>query len=200
MAGKRTMLLGTGTMALLIASRSPAAEPARPYPARDVLEGFAEACRPLAVLEDAAEAAERTGWKVMQPDPNSPLGALISFGKSEGEKLLRNDFGEILRMQVFQRTVAGEQLTLVLSGVKLGGRLVHGCRMYDVGETREMPIAEVEKWLKSPRDKGRAASGTPCREVAAGLRPEPQLAGLVFRPSWQSRDRPAEGEWHRAEG
>ena len=141
-------------MSLLVLLAAAAQAPTQSaYPAREVLEGFAQVCRPLATLEGAAAAAEKSGWRKFEPEAASQIASLIAFGKSEGKKMLAEKGGEMLPTRVFHRTIAGEDLIVVLSGVKINGVLVNGCRAYDVGETRELPAAQVEAWLNRKPSK-----------------------------------------------
>ena len=138
-------------LVLLAGAAQATAQPA--YPTREVLEGFAEVCRPLGTLQGAAAAAKRVGWQEIALDPNSPAGQLVAFGKAEGANLANEQGVELLPMHTLERTIAGEQLTLVLSGAKANGAVVNGCRVFDIGESREMPAADVAAWLKrAPTD------------------------------------------------
>jgi len=117
-----------------------AAAPAPAYPAVEVLEAFGQACAGL-------DKIEATGWQRYDPPADSPLGALIAYGKEEGAKLAAETKGKLLDMGVYRKTVAGETLDLVRSGAEVGGVRVDGCRVYDVGETRQIPVAVAQKWI-----------------------------------------------------
>jgi hypothetical protein len=131
------------------------AEPA--YPTGQVLAAFDEVCRHVGDLARAEADAAKAGWTRFTPDPASPLGALIALGRAEAQKVFdEQKSGSMSDTVSLRRQVAGEELFAVLSEVRIGGDTVRGCRVYDVGETRELLPAEAEKWIG--RTPTRAAS------------------------------------------
>ena len=50
-------------------------------------------------------------------------------------------------MEVFERTIAGEQLYVVLSEVRVDDTRVSGCRLFDLGETRSIAVEAAQAWL-----------------------------------------------------
>ena len=135
-------------LALLIASAQSAA-PA-PYPSSEVLAAFGNVCRSLSDLKQTEAEATSAGWTVVRPDPATPIGELVTFGMTEGSKMAAAEGGSIAPMRVLRRDVAGEELVAVLSGVRMNGSVVNGCRVYDVGEARRISLAEAEAWVGRP--------------------------------------------------
>jgi hypothetical protein len=119
-----------------------------PYPEAEVLNAFGEACGGIDSLKKTAKGAVASGWETFTPDASSPIGQLLEYGYSEGKKIIEEEGrGSISPMLSLRREVAGEQLVLVLSGVELDGTIVNGCRVYDVGEERELSVGAGEKWV-----------------------------------------------------
>ena len=117
-----------------------------PYPAVAVLDAFRAACFSLATLKDAQRQVIASGWtKARDPDA-TPVGELVRFGREAGKNMLGGK-GVLGAPAVFSKTVAGEALHLVLSGVRAGGRTVIGCRLYDVGETRRISADTATAWI-----------------------------------------------------
>lgn len=134
-------------LALILAAAGQASAEAS-YPAAQVLRAFGELCAPVADLEAAAKAGTAAGWAAYTPDPASPIGQLLAFGQAEGEKMLDRPGGDTMSpMAAFRREVAGEELVGILSGVRVNGTTVNGCRVYDVGETRPLGDAAAEAWI-----------------------------------------------------
>jgi hypothetical protein len=134
-------------LALILAAAGQASSEA-PYPAAQVLGAFGDLCRPISDLDAAAKAGVAAGWEAYTPDPASPIGQLLAFGQTEGEKMLDKARGDTMTpMAAFRRKVAGEELIGILSGVRVQGTTVHGCRVYDVGETRALGYDAAEKWI-----------------------------------------------------
>jgi hypothetical protein len=135
-------------LALLVAAAQPAGPQA--YPAAEVLAAFGDVCRDLKDLERTKARALSAGWAAFTPEPSTPIGQLVEFGMSQGRKMATAQGGSITPMRVLRRNVAGEELVAVLSGVRMEGSAVNGCRVYDVGETREIKAAEAEAWIGRP--------------------------------------------------
>ena len=130
-------------IALLLASL--ASTPA-PYPAEQVLAAFGQVCRNLVDLGETEAEAKAAGWSPFEPDEASPIGELVAFGMSEGEKVAETEGGSMSPMQVLRRKVEGEELVVVLSGARKDGVTVNGCRVFDVGEPRQITPAQAERW------------------------------------------------------
>ena len=130
-------------IALLLASLAPS--PA-PYPAEQVLAAFGQVCRNLDDLRETEAEAKAAGWATFKPDAASPIGELVAFGVSEGKKLADAKGGSLTPMRVLRRKVEGEELVAVLSGARMDGVKVNGCRVFDVGEPRQITPAQGERW------------------------------------------------------
>jgi len=161
------MLLALAALLQSAASAEPA------YPTDQVLAAFAEVCRHVDDLEQAEADAGRLGWTRFIPEAASPLGQLIALGRAEAQKVFAEQSGGSMSDPVtLRRGVAGEELALVFSEVSTGGETVRGCRVYDIGETRQLGVAEAEKWL------GRA----PTRQAS-----EPGIATMAtWHPGYQA--------------
>ena len=155
-------------IALLLASLAPGSAP---YPAEQVLAAFGEACRDLDDLAQTETKAQAAGWARFEPDPASPISELIALGRAAGKKMLDTEGGGSMSpVRVLRRRVAGEDLVAILSGVHSGGTKVNGCRIYDVGEARQIPAIEVERWT------GRAPSRAANNPAISIARWEPGFA------------------------
>lgn len=121
-----------------------------PYPAEQVLAAFGETCRDLEDLATTEATARAAGWTSITPEPTSPIGQLVALGVSEGRKLAEAEGGSIGPMRVLRRDVAGEELIAVLSGASRDGTTVNGCRVFDVGETRQITATQAERWTGRP--------------------------------------------------
>jgi hypothetical protein len=143
-------------MSLLIALAAATASPA-PYPTAAVLDAVAAVCSNVSDRAETETRLAALGWSAVTLDPASPLGALLEMGKTEGAKLL-SEGGTMQPSAAYQKNVAGENLSIILSGVSMEGMTVSGCRLYDVDETRPMPVDDVTKWIK--RKPERAESST----------------------------------------
>jgi hypothetical protein len=142
-----------------------------PYPAEQVLAAFGEACRGLDDFEQMEANAQASGWARFVPDPASPIGELIATGRSAAKKMLEKEGGGSMSpVRVLRRQVAGEDLVAILSGVHIGGTKVNGCRIYDVGEARQIPAVQAERWM------GRAPSRTADDPAISIARWEPGYA------------------------
>ncbi|HEX8667884.1 MAG TPA: hypothetical protein VF727_05875 [Allosphingosinicella sp.] len=143
-------MLSALTLLLAVQTAPP---PAGGYPTAEVLDAFAEVCRPIASLDGAAAAARGAGWQTFVPEPSSDIGQLLTFANEGAASLSAEHGAKVLPMVALRRTVAGEALIAVLSGVVMKGVKVNGCRVYDAGETREISRAAAEAWIKRPPSK-----------------------------------------------
>jgi hypothetical protein len=117
------------------------------YPAVAVLEAVKAACSRLERREDTVADLAANGWQKVELAADSPLGQLLAMGKAAGEKMLKADGGSIAESAAYTKSVAGEDLTIILSGVVTDSATVNGCRIYDVGETRPLDPAAVARWM-----------------------------------------------------
>jgi hypothetical protein len=156
----------------LAAMLQSAAGTASAYPTSQVLAAFGEVCRRVDDLKKAETDAIGTQWTRFVADAASPLGELIAIGRAEAQKVFNEQSGGSMSDPVtLRREVAGEELFAVLSEVRIGGQTVRGCRVYDIGEARQLTVAEAEKWI------GRA----PSRQVS-----EPGIASMAtWEPGYQ---------------
>jgi hypothetical protein len=156
---------------LLLAVAAPAqAETPAPYPAVAVLDAVKAACSRLEKREDTLADLTANGWLPVTLAPESPLGQLLAMGTAAGEKMLKEGGGTMAPSAAYAKTVAGEDLTIILSGVESFSMTVNGCRIYDVGETRPLDPAAVAKWM------GRAPTRTNSNDALSLTNWSPGLA------------------------
>jgi hypothetical protein len=144
-------------MSLVIALAAATANPA-PYPTVAVLDAVAGVCSKLSDRTETETRLAALGWTPVTLDPASPLGALLEMGKAEGAKMLAEDGGTMQPSAAYQKTVAGENLAIILSGVSMEGMTVNGCRLYDVDETRPMAVDDVAKWIKRKPERAESSA------------------------------------------
>ena len=169
-------------LALLLPLAIQAAQPA-PYPSKHVLTAFGEVCRPLEDMTQAEALAVKAGWQKFTPDPASPIGELLAFGRSEGEKMLEKEGGgSMTPSSVLRRTVAGEDLVVIFTGVRMNGVSVNGCRMYDVGETRGIDAAAAQAWVGRAPDTAVAEDNLNLSSWEPGFAPKHQSLEIFFVP------------------
>jgi hypothetical protein len=171
-----------GLVNIALASAGPApADPAPAYPAEAVYSAFTDACADVGDLERATAGLPAKGWEAFTPDPESETGVLVARGKA---MVAHGTPDTKLRpMAAFRRTVAGEYLELILSGIETGGRWVNGCRVYDYRETRKIPADFVEKKLDRKPSEAHARPGVLEKAVwEPGYRPDHLSTELFFVP------------------
>jgi hypothetical protein len=78
----------------------------------------------------------------------------LQFAKTEGDKIIGSEGGQAREMQVFESSLGGEIVYIVLSEVLINDVRVTGCRLFDLGEPRAIRLDEAEQWV------GRAATKT----------------------------------------
>lgn len=138
----------------LAAPLAPARAEVASYPAAEVLSAVRAACGRLTSLPDAHAHVRAVGWTRIEDASATPIGPLMSFAIEQGSKIVAAGGGSMqVDKGVYRRTVAGEELWLALSGVTIGGRVVHGCRVYDVGETRRISARDAADWLGREPDE-----------------------------------------------
>lgn len=153
-------------LALALLAATPAAAPPA-YPAKQVVAAFAQACRETPDFARARTALLAAGWEAYTPAPDSIMGKLLAKGRAAIAS--DPDGATMIDGGTFRRTVAGEQLELTLSGVKMGDIVSLGCRVFDFGEARAIPVAAVTALV------GRA----PGQTIAT-----PQLSKSLWEPGY----------------
>lgn len=124
-----------------------------PYPAVEVLDAVKAACSRLEKREETVVDLATNGWVPVTLPAESPLGQLLAMGKAAGEAMMKAGNGSVVEPGVYAKTVAGEELKIILSGVSMAKSVVNGCRAYDVGETRPIPVDVAETWFGKPADR-----------------------------------------------
>jgi hypothetical protein len=146
-----------------------ATAPAAPYPTAAVLEAFRGACENLTSRAATKVRLVKQGWREVTLDKGTPLSDLLAFGLEEGAKAAAKDGARVAPYSVHERVVAGETLSLIMSGLIYEGTYINGCRMYDVGEMRSIPLAEAEAWMGRKADQSQA---------------KPELSAAIWRPGF----------------
>ena len=150
----KIVLVIAATMAIAVATPAlskPAA--VAPYPAVAVLDAVKAACSRLEKREDTVADLAANGWVPVTLPADSPLGELLAMGKTAGEAMMKAGNGTIAEPAVYAKTVAGEELKIILSGVSMAKSIVNGCRLYDVGETRPIPVEVAQTWFGKKADR-----------------------------------------------
>jgi len=158
------------------------AAPQPAYPAEAVYAAFTDACADVADLDKASATLPGKGWEAFEPAPDSETGQLLARGRRMTQEMMP---GTRLRpMAAFRRTVAGEDLELVLSGVEQGKSWTNGCRVYDYRETRTISLDFMEKKLGRKPAEQVARPGILEKAVwEPGYRPDHLSAELFHVPA-----------------
>ncbi|MEM7666619.1 MAG: hypothetical protein AAF250_12245 [Pseudomonadota bacterium] len=126
----------------------PAAAQDTPYPALEVLDAFRDGCGAIEDQAAASASLAAAGWEVSDPAVQPvDLTEFLAFARDAGGRAVTAQGGSMSDMEVFEKTIAGERLFVVLSEVKIDEVRVTGCRLFDFGETRAIPAATVTEWL-----------------------------------------------------
>ena len=166
-------------LALLAAQAATPAAPA--YPAAAVVTAFAEACSGVGDWDHAADKLEAAGWTRFAPAADSALGALLAKGRAELGKV---DASAAMRDgRSFRRTVDGETLELTLSRVELDDGWSNGCRVYDFGESRPLPVAAVTARIGRAPNQDATTAALNKAEWNPGLAPGMMSTELYFVPA-----------------
>ncbi len=168
---------------LLLAAAPALAETSAPYPAVAVLNAVKAACSRLEKREDTLADLTANGWQPVTLPPGSPLGQLLAMGKAAGEKMLKADGGSIAESAAYSKAVAGEDLTIILSGVISDSVTVNGCRIYDVGETRPLEPATVAKWMGREPTRSNSNDALTLSNWTPGLAPGQDGFDVYFVPA-----------------
>ncbi len=151
---RKVVSIVAGPLAMAVATPAPAqAETSAPYPAVAVLDAVKAACSRLEKREDTLADLTANGWVPVALPADSPLGQLLAMGKAAGEAMMKAGNGSVATPAAYGKTVAGEDLKIILSGVTMANSIVNGCRLYDVGETRPIPIEVAERWFGKKADR-----------------------------------------------
>ena len=138
--------LSWAALCLMLGSASAHAVTPAPYPAVAVLEAAKAACARLGKRADTVADLTTNGWMPISLPAGSSLAQLLEIGKNAGAKAV-GPSGSMAETAVYGKTVENEDLVIILSGVTTDGVTVNGCRLYDAGETRPLPVAEAERWI-----------------------------------------------------
>lgn len=118
-----------------------------PYPAVAILNAFRTGCGGIENQAAAAASLTAAGWQVVTNDNLGALTDFLDFARDAGREIVAEQGGTMSEMQVFENTISGETVQIVLSEVDIDGVRVSGCRLFDVGETRPITIEQTAAWL-----------------------------------------------------
>jgi hypothetical protein len=150
------------------------------YPAAAVYAAFAQGCAEVRDFAKARTALTAAGWEAYEAAPDSPTGKLVKLGTD----MLDKDEYTLRPGATFRRTVAGERLELILSGVESKAGWTNGCRVYDFDETRQVPVAAVTARLGREPDETTQRAGLLSKaRWSPGLRPDHEAVELYFVPA-----------------
>ncbi len=121
---------------------------AAPYPSIAILDAFRTGCGGIADQAAASASLAAAGWQASAPASRpEALIRFLDFAQSAGAPIVSERGGTMSAMEVFEQTIAGERLYVVLSEVRIDGTRVTGCRLFDLGETRPIAISTAQDWL-----------------------------------------------------
>jgi len=132
---------------LSIASAASAADAI--YPVDEILDGFRDGCGSLENQQIASASLIAAGWTpISRNEETGQLAVFLDFSRkaaSGAAELVGVDMGEIFS---FAKTIAGEEVFIVLDEVKADGKRISGCQLYDFGEHRSISVDQASAWLK----------------------------------------------------
>jgi hypothetical protein len=119
------------------------------YPVVEILDAFRDGCGSLENQQVALASLIDAGWApISRSEETGQLAVFLNFARnesSEAAELADVDMGEILS---FAKTIAGEDVFIVLDEVRADGQRISGCQLYDFGEHRPIPVDQAGAWLK----------------------------------------------------
>ena len=141
-------------MSFLLAFLAQTAAPiAANYPAIPGLNAFAKACANIQDIEQVEADLKEQQWTAETPADDSPLGQLLATGREAAGRILTDPDDKMSDTVTYSKTISGERLDIIISQVQSYGTTVNGCRAYDVGETRQIELADAQKWMERDADK-----------------------------------------------
>ncbi len=163
---------------------SPAAQPraADEYPATEVLAAFEQACGSIASLDATASNVIQAGWTISDGALPQEMTQFLQFAETEGKKLVESKDGQFQGMRVFENSIDGEKVYIVLSEVAIEGIRVTGCRLFDLGENRAITTHETQQWLGRPPTKVQSHPEIQVADWEPGLRPQHDTFQLFHVP------------------
>lgn len=160
---------------LIAAMASPVQAAESAYPLDDVLAAFATAC---STVEDPAvnrASIEAGGWEAYEPAEDSMIGRLIEIGRETiaNEELAEGEAPtQMLDGATYRREIAGRNLHIVLSGVRIEEIRTTGCRLYDLDVTTEPDLEAVAQWARrAPDNTERPGAGMVLLNWNGGMKP-----------------------------
>ncbi len=118
-----------------------------PYPALEVLNAFREGCGSIDNQAAASASLDAAGWQRIDAFMPVQLAMFVTFARETGGEAVEAQGGTMSEMEVFEKTIAGERVFIILSEVKVSDIRVSGCRLFDLGETRQVLPETVTQWL-----------------------------------------------------
>ena len=148
-----------------------------------MLDAAKAACSRLEKRADTVADLTANGWVPVTLPPTSPLGQLLAMGKAAGEKMLKAQGGSMAESAAYSKTVAGENLTIILSGVISKEAIVNGCRIYDVDETRPLDPDAVARWMGRKPRQTNSNDALSLANWSPGLAPGQDSFDVYFVPA-----------------
>ena len=118
------------------------------YPVVETLDAFLDGCGSLENQQMASASLIAAGWTpISRNEETGQLAVFLDFSRKAAEVAESEgaDMGEIIS---FAKTIAGEEVFMVLDEVKADGKRISGCQLYDFGEDRPIPAEQAGSWLK----------------------------------------------------
>lgn len=119
-----------------------------PYPSIAILDAFRSGCGGIEDQVAASASLVVAGWEASVPASRpDALIRFLDFAQRAGAPLVSEQGGSMSEMEIFEQSIAGERLYIVLSEVRIDGTRVTGCRLFDLGETRRISTETAQAWL-----------------------------------------------------
>lgn len=154
-----------------------------PYPALEVLNAFRDGCGSIDNQTAASASLTAAGWSEGGEFAPIQLAEFLTFAQEAGGEAVAAQGGTMSDMEVFEKTIAGERVFIVLSEVKVDGTRVSGCRLFDLGETRAIDPQTVTDWLGAEPVKSVNEDVINVHDWEPGLAPEHDSFQLFFVPT-----------------
>jgi len=156
------------------------------YPAREVLAAFATACSGIENLAVAKASVLAAGWQPIPADDDGLLTQLVQIGKNviaeeEADEETKSVF---LEGGEYRTMIAGRELNLAISGVRMDRFQSHGCRVYDFTAPAALSVEELESWaVRKPNGTQELPEGLVKHVWNPGLKPGHMEMEVNFIPA-----------------
>ena len=166
---------------LAIASAASAAD--ANYPVVEILDAFRDGCGSLENQQTASASLIAAGWTpISRSEETGQLAVFLDFSRKAASEVAESggvDAGEITP---FAKTIAGEEVFMVLDEVKADGNRISGCQLYDFGEERPIPVEQAGSWLKRAPSEIKELPEVRTAEWSPGVRSGHDSFKIFFVP------------------